>query len=192
MKKVKRVIALLMALTLVFTLVACQSTNEKKTPQVSGEAAKSGDLGYKIGFSMPYAGTPYYEGITQAAKDRAAELGCELVVALANGDTSTQLADIETFISSGVDCAIIIPNDSSGCSRAFQALKEAEIPTVVIDRLPDDLSNVDVALACEDEFVGSGCGGPCCRHYNRYLAGVLDSICKDSGIHSYSCRYASL
>ena len=68
------------------------------------------------------------------AEEKAAELDIELIVQDGQNDSATQSANLEAAIAQGVDGVLISPKDAQALAPAVQAVVDAGIPVVTIDR----------------------------------------------------------
>jgi ribose transport system substrate-binding protein len=150
------VLALVMTLVLVFA--GCQSSapadkpaaNESETKPAANESKAAGE-DYVIGFSVCSLISQFFEGAHSAALKTAEEMGVELVVVNADGDSAQQKKDIENLISKQVDAVIAIAQDTDAIVASAADCKAAGIPFIAISRVPSDLTNVDLAIAFSNE-----------------------------------------
>ncbi len=85
-------------------------------------------------------------------KKQATTEGVALEVSIANQDLSKQLADVEDFITKGVDVIIISPVDSKGVRSAITKAQKAGIKVITVD-VP--ANNIDVtSFVGTDNFAG--------------------------------------
>jgi ribose transport system substrate-binding protein len=95
---------------------------------------------------------PFYISLADAMKKEAAAKKAPLEIAIANQDLSKQLADVEDFITKGVDVIIISPVDSKGVRSAIAKAEKAGIKVITID-IP--ANGVDVtSFVGTDNFAG--------------------------------------
>ena len=152
----KKLIALLMALTMIFGMVACGSTdtaaddsasNDTATEDTATEytgddaatedtgddtTAESGDLTFAI---VPKAaGNPYNEREASGFEDACAEMGVTSVVQYPE-DTSVeaQISVINNLVAQGVDGIAVAANDSAALESTLQSAKDAGIVVVSLD-----------------------------------------------------------
>lgn len=196
----KKLVALLLALTMVACLFAgCSKKEEAKTEEPAEDAAateeKTDDAAAEettepaeeeekkdeeekpadvvtgtIGFSFPTSNNEFWQIARNYFETACTQLGCEFYSDDCNNDTAEQLTDVETMISKGIDALVLGPQDASVVASVCATCKDAGIPVVIIDRLPGD----DVK-AGEDyvTFIGpddSTCG------YDQAIA-LIDSGC---------------
>lgn len=126
MKKVKSIIAVLLAMVLVLGMVGCGK-------QETAETSKENDK-IVIGLSMNTLNNPFFVDVTEGAKKGAAENNVDLIVTDAQNQPSKQHNDIETLIQKNPDLLIVDPSDSDAIIAAIEAANEKGIPVLTIDR----------------------------------------------------------
>ena len=95
---------------------------------------ESGDT-VSIGFSAPAADHGWIAGITQAARDTAANYDdIDLQVAEGTNDVSTQISQVETFINDKVDAIVLLPFDGAALTPVALQAMQAGIPVINVDR----------------------------------------------------------
>ena len=92
----------------------------------------------KIGVSFATLQEARWQRDRENMEKKAEELGCELVVQSANGDSQLQNSQCENLITQGVDALIVIAQDSSTASAIVESAHEAGIKVVAHDRLISD------------------------------------------------------
>lgn len=83
----------------------------------------------------------------------AQELGAQVDVQNANGDTQTQIEQIRYFIEQKVDVIVIVPTDSDAITEVVKEAKKAKIRVVAYDRMITD-ADVDLYISFDNEEVG--------------------------------------
>lgn len=102
---------------------------------VSLAPAVSQDAPLRIGFSVPSMSFPFFVHMEKQIRDEANKIGgIELVTLDGRDDTAKQIADTEAVIAEGYDGLIISPRTSDGLADPIQAVIDAGIPVVTIDR----------------------------------------------------------
>ena len=105
----------MLALALAATMTLCGSA------AVFAEEAES----YKIGITVGDLSNPIWAEVCGQAEKRAEELGCTADVVACNNDAATQISQVETFITEGVDAIIIGAADAASmddvCKKALDA-----------------------------------------------------------------------
>ena len=134
MKRFKGMIAF--AATALLALSACGSGEPVTGGGVeSGSAGGGADDGIKIGFSISTMENPFFvsmrDGVDEAA---AANEGVEVLFADAGDDANKQANDVLDFIAQGVDVAVLNPTDGAAIVSSVEALNDAGIPVITVDR----------------------------------------------------------
>src|SRR5215211_8820003 len=117
----------LLVMTLLLGLLA-------SVPLASTPAAARQDDQLQVVFSVPGLNYPFFVHMANIAKEKAQELDIELIVQDGQNDSSTQSANLEAAIAQGVDGVVISPKDAQALAPAIQAVIDADIPVVTIDR----------------------------------------------------------
>ena len=103
-------------------------------PLAGAPAAARQDEQLQIVFSVPGLNFPFFVHMVNIAEEKAAELDIELIVQDGQDDSATQSANLEAAIAQGVDGVVISPKDVQALAPAMQAVVDAGIPVVTIDR----------------------------------------------------------
>lgn len=148
----KKLVAFLLAALLVLTLgcsatptadssdAAAPAANEA-TAETSGaeaaeaatEAAVNNDGKLTIALSSQHLTNDFNRGVLAGVTAKAEELGAELITANAQGDSNKQVADIENFLTMGVDAVIIGGGEGPAFEPIMQRMKEMGIPCITVD-----------------------------------------------------------
>ena len=132
----KKALALILALVMVFALAACgQSAAPAAAPAATAEPESveenAGDT-YTIGLAMMSTGDEIFTRIIKDCQAIADEGGHTLLISDANNDASNQVTAIENFITSGCDAIIVQPVDANAVHDALQKAKAAGIKIVAL------------------------------------------------------------
>ncbi len=138
MKKVSAL--LLAAVTAVGLLSGCQSQAASSTGDNSATM--------KIGFMNTNLSNEFQVAMLDAAREKATELGVQIVEQDGQGDASKQVSQMEQLISQKVDAIVMAPYDKDACAPAVVKAKEAGIPLIIVN---STVNNMDQAVA----YVGS-------------------------------------
>lgn len=84
---------------------------------------------------------------------RCAELGAEVKVQSANSDDSTQIRNVESLLTGGVDVLVIVPHDGLAMAKGVEIANKAGVPVISYDRLIRN-SDVDLYLSFDNVKVG--------------------------------------
>ncbi|MCU1502692.1 MAG: carbohydrate-binding protein, partial [Ilumatobacteraceae bacterium] len=92
----------------------------------SPESAASGAR-KKIAFSHPFSTAPVAIAVMQFAKQRANELGYDLLLDNANNQVETQVTDLDTWVTQGVDAICVLPVEPQSVLGTQKRAQEAGI-----------------------------------------------------------------
>lgn len=128
-----------------------ESANSEAVDTKETDSAKEeeGDK-LKIGITLYSLKNEFTVRIANAAQAKAEEMGADLVVYDGDYDPATQISQIETMISDGVDGIILNPQDADACSPCVDKAVEANIPIVGVntrvnnDKLTSYVGSIDV------------------------------------------------
>lgn len=111
-----------------------QAANSQVTPKPASEKVR-------IGFSMDTLKEERWQRDKQLIEKRAAELGADLSVTVADGNDSKQTEQVENLLTKGIDVLIIAPHNSQVAAASVARAKQQGIPVISYDRLvkSDDL-----------------------------------------------------
>lgn len=140
---------------LVTCLVLCVglglSLSKRGGGDVSGSPEEKKIL---IGFSMDEIRGPRWHKDRSALLARAAELGAEVSIQVANSNDAKQIQDIQSLITQGVDVMVIIPHDGAAMAKGVELAHEAGIPTISYDRLITGTDKLDLYVTFDNVKVG--------------------------------------
>ncbi|WP_214687663.1 MULTISPECIES: ribose ABC transporter substrate-binding protein RbsB [unclassified Exiguobacterium] len=166
----KKWTAWLLALTMV--LMAACSTEQ---PGSSSETeTKDGD--YEIGLSISTLNNPFFVALKEGAEEQANEMDATLTVADAQNDAAKQVNDVEDMIQKGMDLILINPTDSEAVGAAVQAVNDAGIPVITVDR---NAETGDVVAHVASDNVA---GGQLAGDYMVELVGEGQKVVELEGI----------
>ena len=102
-----------------------------------------------VGLSVSTQNNPFFVTLVDGARQKANELGIDLVVVDAGDDSAKQTNDIEDLISRNVKVVIVNPVDSSAVAPVMGDVIKAGIKTISVDRGVDG-QTVDCAIASDN------------------------------------------
>ena len=144
----KKIIALLLSALMVMSLFAgCgnKTGDDGKTSDGDGEKGTIGVCIYKFDDAFM---TTYRNALQEILEGK----GYKVSVVDGNNDQAKQNEQINTFISQGVQALIINPVMTSAADQIISTVKDAGIPTVLINREP-----TAEQMAAYDKLVYVGC-----------------------------------
>ena len=100
--------------------------------------------------------------------------GWELVYSDGQQKQENQIQALNNFITQGVDYILFTGVVSTGWEEVLAEVNEAEIPLILVDRLPDCIDDIDYVAAFGGDFVEEG------RRQVAWAGEYLKSIGRDS------------
>ena len=143
--RMKKLLFCLLALSLVFGLIACGGGKPK------GDPTRGMDRKIVMGYSQIGAESEWRTACTNSVKAAAEDWNIELIFSDAQQKQENQLQAIRSFIRQKVDIICFTPVVSSGWEAILQECKDAKIPTICVDRTIDQGMESDLFNA----FIGS-------------------------------------
>ncbi|MFQ6807790.1 MAG: D-ribose ABC transporter substrate-binding protein [Blautia sp.] len=141
----KKIIGLLLAVTMMFALGGCNAITIDGEGELSGENSGSG----AVGFSVSTLNNPFFVSLSEGAKAEAEKQGVKLVVVDAGDDAAKQTNDIEDLISRNVSVLIVNPVDSDAVAPAVQNAVSKGIKVISVDRVVNGVA-VDCQIASDN------------------------------------------
>ena len=130
---IRPVVALAAAAAMLIGVGACGTTGLATSDSSSSVTKKSsGEL--TLGVSISTTNNPYFVAMDDAIQTMAKKNGTKITVSDAQNDASTQLNDVQNFVSQKVDAILINPVDSDSIVPAIKSANTAGIPVVLMDR----------------------------------------------------------
>src|SRR5882757_574461 len=129
---------------------ACTSGSQS----TSGTRKKKGpNEKIKIGFSMDTLKEERWTRDKELVTKRAAEVGADLDVQVANGSDSDQIKQAENMLTNGADVLIVAPHNGEIAASIVEAAHKQGVPVISYDRL---IKNSDVSLYISHQVVKMG------------------------------------
>lgn len=133
---VRKLTSILICILCVANLAACGKSSDVESVQDEEDTIE-------IGFTFDSLVIERWERDRDVFVSRAKELGAEVNVQNANGDTAEQISQIEYFTNKKVDAIVIVATDCDALGDAVAKAKKAGIKVISYDRL---ISNADTDL----------------------------------------------
>ena len=140
----KKFVALILSLAMVFSLTACRI-------EIDGEggSAKQTKASGSIGLSVSTQNNPFFVSLVEGAEQAAKEAGVDLIVVDAGDDASKQVSDIEDLISKNVSVLIVNPVDSDAVTGAVQVAVDSGVKVISVDRVVNNVE-IDCQIASDN------------------------------------------
>ncbi|GIV20315.1 MAG: periplasmic sugar-binding protein of ABC transporter [Armatimonadota bacterium] len=101
--------------------------------QQTQTTAPTEDKKWRVGVTLLTKQHPFYQELEAAMRETAQKEGIELLVQSAEFNLADQTAQVENFLTSGVDALIICPVDSAGIAGAVKKANAAKVPVFTAD-----------------------------------------------------------
>ncbi|WP_232711083.1 MULTISPECIES: sugar ABC transporter substrate-binding protein [unclassified Microbacterium] len=118
-----------LATAAVLALAGCSSGGD------GGDSGSGDGTKKKIGVSMSFV-NQFYAAVQEGMEDEAEKQGYELVILNAQGNSSTQVNQVQNLVSQGVGSLIFIQLDSASGGASVSQANDASIPVIAVDQLP--------------------------------------------------------
>jgi len=150
--KMKKLVAMLMAGTMMISLAACGNSSEdtKETTTV-----EEGTSGIKVGVLIKTMSDTYSNKLGTAIEDYVKEEYPDAKLYLMDGqaDIAKQISQAEDLIAKQVDVIILNPQDADGSAQVLDLAAEANIPVVEVNT---ETTRTDYAAFVGSEDVEAG------------------------------------
>ncbi len=154
----KKLLALIMALAMALSLVACGGGStggnaEASNPTEATDAVGS-LAGKKVGLAMPTQSSERWSNDGANMKAQLEAKGATVSLQYAEDDVQQQVSQIEDLIAQEMDCIVIAAVDSGFLTTVEQSAADAGIPIIAYDRLLMDTANVDYYATFDNKGIG--------------------------------------
>ena len=153
----KKLMAMLLSMTLLGALGGCGVTTAPNTDSNSGTASSSSGGstdGKTIGILMPTKSSERWINDGNDMVSKLKELGYNTDLQYAEDVIETQVSQAENLITKGVDCLVIANIDGESLTDVCQKAKDSNIPVIAYDRLIKNTENVDYYISFDNTLVG--------------------------------------
>lgn len=123
----RKILALTTSVALAFSVAACNRES-------ADTSAKGGATEGSITLALSTQTNPFFVQLRDGAQEKADELGVTLNVQDASDDAATQANQLNNAVTTGAGVVIVNPTDSDAVVPSVEALNQAEIPVVAVDR----------------------------------------------------------
>ncbi len=141
----KKVLAGLLAGTMILALAGCSGAGEKEAPKEAEGAAAEGEELF-IGLSMPTFAEERWSIDTESIEKYCEEKGIKLVTACADGDSNKQKEQVSTMITQGINVLILAPNDGNAAAAIVEEADAEDVYIISYDRLVTGTDLIDVYI----------------------------------------------
>jgi simple sugar transport system substrate-binding protein len=143
----KKLLSLVMVLTLAFSLAGCGGA---ATPTTTATTAKAAEK-VVVGVVQTNANeSDWRTANTKSFNEAFGEAGYELKMVFGEGDHAKQISQAQQLIQEEVDYLVVLGLQSAGWEDVAKAAKEAGIPFIMADRKLDLTEDLYTAMVCSD------------------------------------------
>ena len=121
----------------------------------------------RIGLSLDTLKEARWQGDRDCFVARARELGSDVSVQSANSDDATQIQNVTSLLSSGIDVLVIAPHNAQAMARAVELAHAQGVPVLSYDRLIQG-ATPDLYMSFDNAAVG--------RLQGDYVVGRLPAL----------------
>ncbi|MCL2034395.1 MAG: sugar-binding protein [Oscillospiraceae bacterium] len=162
----KKILAILIAATMVFAIAACGANNAPAPAAPAAEAAPAAPAedaapaaeasggGEFIGISMPTQSSERWIKDGHSMKEILEGMGYEVDLQYAEDDIPTQQTQIEAMLTKGASVLVIAPIDGSTLSGTLTAAAQDGVKVISYDRLLVDTDAISYYATFDNEGVG--------------------------------------
>ena len=153
----KKFLALLLALVMVFALAACgeEPAPAESTPaETAGSEEPSGDTTGFIGISMPTQSLERWNRDGNFLKEQFEAAGYQAELVYSDNEVDQQVSDIQNLIAQGVDLLVISAIDGAALNTVMDEAAANDIEVIAYDRLIMN-DNVNYYVSFDNYSVGT-------------------------------------
>ncbi len=141
----KKLLALFLAVTMAFSLVACGGGGEE-------ESAPREEV--QVGIVLPTKEEPRWLQDEESFSTALADAGFTSEVLFSQGKSETELANVEALLEKNIKVLVICAQDAAAAGAAVQKAKDAGVTVVCYDRLITGTDAVDYYITFNSFEVG--------------------------------------
>jgi len=112
------------------------------------------ELAGAVGIVFPTREEPRWIQDETRFRNAFEEAGIEVEILFSQGDSSQELANVQTLITQGVEVIIITPHDATAAAAAAEAAADAGVRVISYDRLIRETDAVDYYVTFDSVAVG--------------------------------------
>lgn len=167
----KRIIGLLVAMTMCFAAVGCgasktssegTSSDSSSAEAESAEASEEGEA-LKIAYSVQTLDNEYFVTISNGVEEYAKSLGMSVEITNGKQDIATQISQIENFIQKKMDVIIISPVSDTGLEDVVKKATDAGITVIAANQ---NFEGSQAFVTIPEYELGRALGDACGQYIN--------------------------
>jgi ABC-type sugar transport system substrate-binding protein len=150
-----KILSVILCLTMVVSMAAgCSSKDTTKETEATS-ATTEVSTGVKkelVGFAISYTGNDFMQGLANMVKEKFEAEGYECQVASADGDATTQIEQIENFVTMGAKMVLVMAVDPTGLQDVGKKAMESGTEIVAFTTKIEGGETTYVGSASEKEI----------------------------------------
>jgi len=165
----KKLLALVMVLTMVLSLAGCSPKEETATPDTNTPDTTTTDttetatdepavvvseVGGLVGIAMPTKSLQRWNQDGSFLADKLEAAGFDVDLQYADNDVATQVSQLENMVTKGCKVLVVASIDGIALKGVLQEAADAGIQVIAYDRLIKDSPNVDYYTTFDNFKVG--------------------------------------
>ncbi len=160
----KKLLALVLTLTMAFSLVACggdKTTTGGDTPDtktVDEGKVEDKKSGTDIGIVLPTKDEPRWVQDETRFTEALASTEYSVEVLFSQGSSAKEKENVEALLAKGIKVLVICPQDGAAAAAAAEAAKKEGVTVISYDRLITDTDAVDYYVTFDSKSVGAAQG----------------------------------
>ncbi len=164
----KKIIAALLCLSLVFSLVACGNKNTGSNGGTTNNGGSTGTEATKapdknkgsvdVGIVLPTKDEPRWLQDQARFEDVISSTDYTVEVLFSQGSSANEKTNVETLIAKGIKVLIICAQDAAAAAAAVEEAKDAGVVVISYDRLITDTDAIDYYVTFDSVAVGEAMG----------------------------------
>lgn len=164
----KKIIAMLLCLSLVFSLAACGNKNTGSNGGTTNNGGSTGTEATKapdknkgsvdVGIVLPTKDEPRWLQDQARFEDVISSTDYTVEVLFSQGSSANEKTNVETLIAKGIKVLIICAQDAAAAAAAVEEAKDAGVVVISYDRLITDTDAIDYYVTFDSVAVGEAMG----------------------------------
>lgn len=170
----KKILAVVMVITMFSMFAACGKTNDTKTSANPSQTdVKGGEEPIYVGFVQVGAESDWRMANTKSMKETFSDSnGYKFEMVDCQQKTDKQITAIRDFIQKDVDYIVLAPNTEAGWDTVLGEAKDAGIPVIIVDRM----------IKTSDESLFTAWVGSNFKQEGFDAVTALETVLKEKGV----------
>ena len=163
----KKVLSAILCIAMVATmLIGCTTESPTSSDDSSSEDSGSEGGGKKIGITIQNIENAYWAGVMSKLQEILDENGYEATIMGCEENASTQISQIENFITSGCDLIMVHPHDADAVEASCKSAMDAGIKVMCWD---NEMENTTANWVLDNTELGKEIGKTAANFINEHF-----------------------